>query len=70
MKILNTAERVSKKDESDNYVYQRSLLAYLEAAKIISGRVLEIGTGNGYGIEVIAPLTDQFVTIDKKYQIF
>jgi 2-polyprenyl-3-methyl-5-hydroxy-6-metoxy-1,4-benzoquinol methylase len=65
MKISNTAERVSKKDESDNYVYQRSLLAYLEAAKIISGRVLEIGTGNGYGIEVIAPLVDQFVTIDK-----
>ena len=70
MKILNTAERVSKKDESDNYVYQRSLLAYLEAAKIISGRVLEIGTGNGYGIEVIAPLTDQFVTIDKKIPNF
>ena len=70
MKNLNTAERVSKKDESDNYVYQRSLLAYLEAAKIISGRVLEIGTGNGYGIEVIAPLVDQFVTLDKKIPNF
>ncbi|MFT3701056.1 MAG: class I SAM-dependent methyltransferase [Agriterribacter sp.] len=65
MQILQTAERVSQKDGSDNYVYQRSLLAYLEAAKIISGKVLEIGTGSGYGVEIIAPHTIEFVTIDK-----
>ena len=65
MKILQTAERVSQKDHSDNYVFQRSLLAYLEAAKLISGRVLEIGTGSGYGVNIIAPHTDEFVTIDK-----
>lgn len=65
MKILQTAERVSQKDYSDNYVYQRSLLAYLEAAKRVSGNVLEIGTGSGYGVDIIAPHTDNFVTIDK-----
>lgn len=65
MKILQTAERVSQKDYSDNYVYQRSLLAYLEAAKIISGNVLEIGTGSGYGIDIIAPQASAFLTIDK-----
>ncbi|HEX5024648.1 MAG TPA: class I SAM-dependent methyltransferase [Agriterribacter sp.] len=65
MKILQTAERVSQKDHSDNYVYQRSLLAYLEAAKLINGKVLEIGTGSGYGVEIIAPHTEEFVTIDK-----
>lgn len=65
MKILQTAERVSQKDHSDNYVYQRSLLAYLEAAKIVSGKVLEIGTGSGYGVDIIAPHATQFVTIDK-----
>ncbi len=65
MKILQTAERVSQKDHSDNYVYQRSLLAYLEAAKLISGKVLEIGTGSGYGVEIIAPHSEEFVTIDK-----
>lgn len=65
MKILQTAERVSQKDHSDNYVFQRSLLAYLEAAKLISGKVLEIGTGSGYGVNIIAPHTDEFVTIDK-----
>lgn len=65
MKILQTAERVSHQDHSDNYVFQRSLLAYLEAAKRIRGSVLEIGTGSGYGVDIIAPHTDQFVTIDK-----
>lgn len=63
--MLQTAERVSQKDQSDNYVYQRSLLAYLEAAKLVSGNVLEIGTGSGYGVDIIAPQSDKFVTIDK-----
>ena len=65
MKFIQTAERVSQKDLSDNYVFQRSILAYVEAAKRISGNVLEIGTGSGYGIEIIASEADKFVTIDK-----
>ena len=65
MSKIQTAERVSGSDTSDNYVFQRSLLAYVEAAKLVSGRVLEIGTGSGYGIEVISPNVDSFVTIDK-----
>ena len=40
---LATAERVSR-DASDNFVFQRSLLAYDRAAEIVSGDVLEIGT--------------------------
>ncbi len=64
MKSIQTAERVSR-DDSDNYVYQRSLLAYHEAAKIIRGDVLEIGTGTGYGIEVLARHARSFITIDK-----
>jgi 2-polyprenyl-3-methyl-5-hydroxy-6-metoxy-1,4-benzoquinol methylase len=62
---MQTAERVSHEDLSDNYVFQRSLLAYVEAAKLIKGKVLEIGTGSGYGVEIVAPNTDHFVTIDK-----
>lgn len=62
---LQTAERVSARDASDNFVYQRSVLAYHEAAKRIEGDVLEIGTGSGYGIEVIAPHARRYVTIDK-----
>ena len=65
MKILQTAERVSQEDMSDNYVFQRSLLAYLEAAKIVSGDVLEIGAGEGYGIKHIAPKANKYLTLDK-----
>ena len=59
-----TAERVSL-EASDNFVYQRSRLAYVEAAKLVSGRVLEIGTGSGYGICTLAASAKEFVTIDK-----
>ena len=65
MSIIQTAERISHKELSDNFVFQRSLLAYEEAAKIVSGNVLEIGTGVGYGIEIIASNTDKFMTVDK-----
>jgi SAM-dependent methyltransferase len=65
MMRVQTAERVSHSDVSDNYVYQRSLLAYHEAAKLVRGDVLEIGTGSGYGIDIIAPRAERFVTLDK-----
>lgn len=64
-KILQTAERVSASNLSDNYVFQRSLLAYLKAAELVHGRVLEIGTGDGYGVDIIADKADEFTTIDK-----
>lgn len=64
MSRINTAERVSR-ETSDNFVFQRSLLAYHAAAVRVGGDTLEIGTGSGYGIEVIAPRVDRFVTLDK-----
>ena len=62
--VLNTAERVSR-EVSDNFVFQRSMLAYVEAAKLVEGCVLEIGTGTGYGVDIIAPNVEHFVTLDK-----
>jgi len=64
MSAVKTAERVSR-DASDNFVFQRSLLAYHAAAGRLAGDVLEIGTGSGYGIEVVAPRAARFVTMDK-----
>ncbi len=65
MAKIHTAERVSQTDASDNFVYQRSLLAYHYAAGMVSGDVLEIGTGSGYGVETISPKAKSFTTIDK-----
>ena len=65
MAKLHTAERVSRTDASDNYIFQRSILAYHYAAGLVSGDVLEIGTGMGYGIEIIAPSATSYTTIDK-----
>ena len=62
--VLKTAERVSQ-DVTDNFVYRRSRLAYMAAAELVGGEVLEIGTGTGYGIEIIAPHTTRFTTLDK-----
>ncbi len=65
MSKIPTAERVSHRDPSDNFVFQRSLLAYREAAGRVGGNVLEIGTGSGYGVELISPAAASFVTVDK-----
>lgn len=64
MATITTAERVSV-EASDNYVFQRSLLAYHYAAGIIGGDVLEIGTGTGYGVDILAPQCKKFTTVDK-----
>ncbi len=65
MATIQTAERVSA-EASDNFVFQRSILAYHAAAeRIQGGDILEIGTGSGYGIEVIAPRVTHFITLDK-----
>lgn len=62
---MSTAERVNHRELSDNYVLQRSISAYVQAAKYIKGKVLEIGTGSGYGIDYLAPQAELFYTIDK-----
>ncbi len=65
MSKIATAERVSL-EKSDNFVFQRSLLAYHQAADIVEGDILEIGTGTGYGVEIIAPKATRYISIDKK----
>lgn len=65
MSKIATAERVSL-EKSDNYVFQRSVLAYYRAAELIEGDILEIGTGMGYGVEIIAPKATRYISIDKE----
>lgn len=65
MKLLQTAERISHVESSDNVIYQRSVFAYHEAAKLVGKTLLEIGTGMGYGMEILAPHVENYLAIDK-----
>jgi ubiquinone/menaquinone biosynthesis C-methylase UbiE len=64
MGLYDSAERVSL-EVQNNYLFQRSIKAYYEAATLASGKVLEIGTGSGYGVEIISDIAKEFITIDK-----
>jgi len=64
MSSYDSAERVSQ-EVQNNYLFQRSIKAYYEAATIIKGKVLEIGTGSGYGVEIISGVANEFITVDK-----
>lgn len=63
--MVQTAERNSGTEASDNVIHHRHLIAYNEAAKRISGTVLEIGSGEGYGIRILAPLAKDYIAFDK-----
>lgn len=65
MASFQTAERHSAQVITDNVLHQRHMIAYHQAAKIISGNVLEVGCGEGYGMELLAPKADKYMAIDK-----
>lgn len=65
MSSLQTAERVSSAEMSDNVIYQRHLVAYNYALSNISGNVLEVGCGEGYGLSLLAHKAAEYIAIDK-----
>ena len=65
MKIVQTAERNTVSKETDNVLLHRHLIAYKEAAKRVSGQVLEIGCGEGYGMQYLAPNSESYFAVDK-----
>jgi len=62
---MQTAERVSSFDYSDNVIYQRHLVAYHTAKKYINGKLLEVGSGEGYGIPLLIEQCDFYTAVDK-----
>ncbi|MFI5204318.1 MAG: methyltransferase domain-containing protein [Flavobacteriales bacterium] len=65
MAVLQTAERVSDTQVSDNFVFRRSLLAYEFALGKVSGHTLEVGSGEGYGLKILSPACSNYTMLDK-----
>lgn len=64
MSIFKT-EITSDSIPSDNPIHQRLLKPYTIVKEEISGNVLELGCGEGRGIEMILPKVDSFLGLDK-----
>lgn len=62
---VQTAERVSLHEQSDNVIFQRHLVAYRHARQYTQGNALEVGCGEGYGLAYLAPLAQEYTAIDK-----
>ena len=60
-----TTEIASDKIVSDNPIHQRLLQAYYLAKPYIKGNLLELGCGEGRGVELLAPLADNYLALDK-----
>lgn len=63
--MYKTTEIASSEIISDNPVHQRLLFPYIEAAKMVSGNLLEIGCGTGRGVGVLAPSVSNYTGVDK-----
>ena len=60
-----TTEITSETITSDNPIHQRLLKAYVVAAEQVHDNLLEVGCGEGRGIDWLAPKTKSYSAIDK-----
>ncbi|WBL43763.1 methyltransferase domain-containing protein [Algoriphagus halophytocola] len=64
-----TTEIASDKLVSDNPIHQRLLKAYIAAQPWISGKLLEVGCGEGRGVETLLPYADSYLGLDKIQEV-
>ena len=60
-----TTEIASDSIPSDNPIHQRLLKAYYAAQPYVSGNLLEVGCGEGRGVDLLAPKSNGYIAIDK-----
>ncbi|MCW5911994.1 MAG: class I SAM-dependent methyltransferase [Cyclobacteriaceae bacterium] len=65
MASVYTTEITSGSIPSDNPIHQRLLKAYVLAPQFVSGNLLEVGCGEGRGIDWLLPVAEQYTAIDK-----
>jgi 2-polyprenyl-3-methyl-5-hydroxy-6-metoxy-1,4-benzoquinol methylase len=62
---IYTTEITSTEITSDNPIHQRLFKAYVLAENYIKGDVLEVGCGQGRGLELLIPKAKSYTAIDK-----
>jgi 2-polyprenyl-3-methyl-5-hydroxy-6-metoxy-1,4-benzoquinol methylase len=65
MAKIYTTEITSDSLPSDNPIHQRLLKAYVVAAEYVTGNVLEVGCGEGRGLDLVIKKTSSFTAVDK-----
>jgi hypothetical protein len=60
-----TTEITSDNISSDNPLHQRLLKPYVVMTEIVRGDLLEVGCGEGRGVELLSKLVDSYTAIDK-----
>ncbi len=65
MASVYTTEIASNSVLSDNPIHQRLLKAYVLASDLVNGDLLEVGCGEGRGIDWLLPKVNSFSAIDK-----
>jgi SAM-dependent methyltransferase len=65
MASVYTTEIASDSVASDNPIHQRLLRAYVLATSYINGNLLEVGCGEGRGIDWLLPKINHYSAIDK-----
>ncbi len=66
---ISTTEITSTSIASDNPIHQRLLYAYVKACDFVSGDLLEIGCGEGRGIEWLLPNIQSYTAIDRNEHV-
>lgn len=64
-----TTEITSAEIPSDNPVHQRLFFPYMEAKKMVHGKVLELGCGWGRGVETLLPVVEHYTGLDKNTEL-
>ncbi|MEM1137349.1 MAG: class I SAM-dependent methyltransferase [Bacteroidota bacterium] len=67
--MFSTTEITSHEETSDNVIHQRLYYAYVEAVKLLTGDVLELGCGAGRGMELVAENCTNYTGIDKNEKL-
>ncbi|WP_160716142.1 class I SAM-dependent methyltransferase [Chitinophaga solisilvae] len=65
--LLKTAERTSHTSFINNYVFQRHVFAYkaIPLEHVAGRHVLELGSGEGYGIQLLSRYSARYLALDK-----